>query len=140
MSDPNEDALRQAVDLAQRLAQEVSDTSGDFTPIWDRSDEALALVEKAGYSPHEFISDSDDSLGFGLGGPGFARRFFRAYAREVRASLCGQDGDLRSSVGVAISGGTASLLSVLANALAVPLAAVGLLAPIAAILLIKGVD
>lgn len=141
MTAKNPEPLEHATSLTEQITLGVPPAQDDLNQIWDAGDDALRQLAAAGYSPAEFLPDDEASqLNFTVWGADFARRFYRAYAREVRKSLCGADGDLRVRVKTAISAGASSLLSTLAVALAVPLAAVVLLAPIAAVLIIKGID
>jgi hypothetical protein len=137
----NQDPLALATSLTQQIAVRVPSSQDDLSQIWDAGDDALRQLTAAGYSPAEFLPDDEaGQLNFTVHGADFARRFYRAYAHEVRKSLCRADGDLRVRVNTAISAGASSLLSTLAVTLAVPLAAIVFLAPIAAVLIIKGID
>lgn len=139
MATNEEIAQNEAVRLANRLKVYVPD--GDkLEVVWERSesDEALRLVLAAGYSPNEFLDEIDLQLNFNMSG--FAERFYRSYVRQVRTSLCNKDSDLRKTIGIAIGNGTSSLITKLAEALSVPVGAAMLLAPVAAILLVKGID
>lgn len=141
MTVENPDPLEFAASLTEQIARGAPSAQDDLNQIWDAGDDALRQLTAAGYSPAEFLPDDDASqLNFTVHGADFARRFYRAYAREVRKSLCGADGDLRVRINTAITAGASSLLSLLAVTLAVPIAAVVFLAPIAAVLIIKGID
>jgi hypothetical protein len=125
--------------LATRLAGAFAEDD-DLSSFWQRGEEAIAGLAAAGYSPEEFIpEDEAGQLGFATSSKDFARRFYQSYASQVRKALCGQD-ELRTHVDSALTAGATSLLTWLAGLLAVPLGAVMLLAPIAAVLLIKGID
>jgi hypothetical protein len=132
-------AQNEAVRLADKLKVYVPD-SDKLEVIWERSesDEALRLVRVAGYSPNEFLDEIDLELNFNVSG--FAKRFYQSYVHQVRTSLCNKDSDLRKTIGIAIGTGTASLITELAAALTVPVGATMLVAPVAAILLVKGID
>jgi hypothetical protein len=133
--------LDAAVELTQQLTAEVSEADADLDQVWAASEDALRQLRAAGYSPDEFLPDDVSAqLNFNVPGGDLARRFYRAYAREVRKAVCGADEDLRGNINNALTAGAGALLTVLAGALAVPAAAVVLLAPIGAVLLIKGVD
>lgn len=133
--------LDAAAKLTRQLTASVPVTDGDLDAVWSASEDALRQLQTAGYAPDEFLPDEvSDHMNFNLPGGDLARRFYRAYAREVRKAVCGGDEELRGKIDNALTAGAGALLTVLAGALAVPMAAVVLLAPIGAVLLIKGVD
>lgn len=135
------ESLAAAALLTETLAAEVPEAGAGLDAMWEASDEALQGLRASGYAPDEFLPDDVTAqLNFNVPGRDFALRFYRAYAREVRKAICGGDTKLRSSMDNAITAGAGAVLTALAGALAVPAAAVVLLAPIGAVLLIKGVD
>ena len=135
-------ALEMAIRLTEALKGYVP-LSGPYEPVWESTEtaDAIRLVDEAGYSPNEFLLEAPPDLNMSLSDFRlFLNRYFESYSRQIRGSLCAKDSDLRKKVNTAIGTGTASLLLILATALAVPVAAITLLSPIAAILLIKGID
>lgn len=139
MTTSKENERDEAVRLADELTAYVPD-GDNLEVVWERaeSDEALRLVRVAGYSPDEFLDDIELELNFNVSG--FAKRFYESYIDQVHTSLCNKDSDLRKTIGNAIGAGTGSLITALAAALSVPVGAAMLFAPIAAILLVKGID
>lgn len=139
MTTSEEIAQDEAVRLANKLKVYVPD-SNKLEVVWERSesDEALRLVRVAGYSPNEFLDETELELNFNVSG--FAKRFYQSYVYQVRTSLCNKDSDLRKTIGTAIGTGTGSLITALAVALSIPVGAAMLVAPIAAIILVKGID
>jgi hypothetical protein len=136
----NEEVGREeAVRLAEKLTKYVPEDD-NLEIVWDQieSDDALRLVRVAGYSPNEFLNDVDSDLNFNVSGS--AKRFYQSYARQVHTSVCNKDSDLRETINTAIGTGTGSLITALAVALSIPTGAVMLVAPIAAILIVKGID
>ncbi|MFC7724919.1 hypothetical protein ACFQW6_07365 [Nocardioides sp. GCM10028917] len=130
-----------AADLTRQLSAIVPVNDGDFDAVWLASEGALQRLQTDGYAPDEFLPDEvSDQMNFNLPGRDLALRFYRAYVREVRKAVCGGDQEFRSSIDNALTAGAGALLTVLAGGLAVPAAAVVLLAPIGAVLLVKGVD
>ena len=129
----------EATRLANELKKHVAESDG-LTPVWTwaESDEALQLVQKAGYSPEEFLDEVE--LGLNFNASDFSKRFYQSYARQISPDLCNKDNALRKSVSAAIGAGTTSLIGLMAEALLIPGGAVALVAPIAAILLVKGID
>lgn len=137
----NQDTERdEAIRLTDALKAYVPENN-ELEVVWDRSesDEALRLVKAAGFSPDEFLEEEVD-LKLKMGESGFSKRFYKSYANQLSSTLCNKDSALRQAVGTAIGAGTSSLLAVLAEALLIPGGAVVLIAPIAAILLVKGID
>jgi hypothetical protein len=115
---------------AARLAEELTRRVGDFESfdqIWQtpEASASLTLLEDKGFSLQEFLLESDVDLKFGV--PDRVKRFYQAYTRQVRQSICTSDGELRAAVSTAVRGGTSALLVALAAALAIPPLAVGLL-------------
>jgi hypothetical protein len=124
--------------LAADLVPYVPET-GTLDAFWDKPqvDEALRLLEGAGFAPTEFLPDSGD-LNFAAGDA--AAKFYKAFARQVRTRLCSADGDVRKTIGDALNAGVGALLPAMAVVLAIPPAAVVILAPIAAILVAVGLN
>lgn len=139
MTTSEETGRDEAARLADDLTTYVPDDN-NLNVIWERheSDKALRLVRAAGYSPNEFLDELELELNFSVSG--FAKRFYESYVHQIHTSLCNKDDDLRKSVNAAIKAGTGSLIGALVVALSVPLAAAMLVSPIAAILLVKGID
>lgn len=139
MPTSEEIAREEAVRLADELKVYVPE-GDNLEVVWERSqsDESLRLVRVAGYSPNEFLDEIELQLNFNVSG--FAKRFYQSYVHQVRSSLCNKDSDLRKTIGTAIGTGTGSLITALAPAFSVPLGAAMLVAPVAAILLVKGID
>jgi hypothetical protein len=131
--------LESAIALTESLAAEYPESTPN-TEIWQSTQaaESLDLLRDAGYDPDEFLEDAPPDMAMA---PGlFLRRYFESYKRQIRGALCNENEELRKNINTAIGAGTGTLLTALAALLAVPLAAVALLAPIAAIILIKGID
>lgn len=126
----------EALRITEELKKYVPESTNLIT-LWERSEskEALQLVQEAGYSPDEFLDEAD--LGLHFSNP---KGFYQAYVAQIRPDLCKQSSNLRKSVDAALGAGTTSLLAILAEALAIPGGAVMLIAPIAAVLLVKGID
>jgi hypothetical protein len=136
-----DDRLDAAADLAEKLTHAAPHQSPSLDPIWDASAEALEQLADAGYAPEEFLPEGvAGELNFKASDAHAVRRFYRAYALEVRNAVCGKGEELRGLINNAIAAGATSILTVLAAALSIPLGAVALLAPIAAVLLIKGIE
>ena len=131
--------LEDAVKLTERLREAVIDDDS-LDALWGQpaTREAFDQVEEAGYNPNEFLAGGDEVLNMAIRDS--VRRFFVAYTRQIRTSVCDPKSDLRASLGTAINAGTPALIMCLVTALAIPVAAVALIAPIAAILLAKGID
>lgn len=130
--------IDEAITLTDRLRAAVSSDSVDAFLDRPEASEAYAQAQRAGFDPSEFLIGGSETLNMAIANP--VKRFFAAYVRQVHASICDPHGDLRSKVSTAIGGGTGSVLMCLGAALAVPAAAVVLLAPIAAVLLVIGID
>lgn len=136
-----EEQLTTAAQYTEQLLPLVPAVGTDLDTLWAASSGALAKLSEAGYSPEEFLPDDEAAqLNFTVPGADRAQLFFRCYALEVRKSFCGADGELRKSVQTAMTTGTTTLLTTMAAALAVPLGAIIVLAPIAAVMLSKGID
>jgi hypothetical protein len=132
----------ESMPVAERLAADLVPhvpATGTLDAFWDQPqvDEALRLLEGAGFAPTEFSPDSGD-LNFAAGDA--AAKFYKAFTRQVRARLCTADGDVRKKIGDALNAGVGALLPAMCAVLAIPLAAVVILAPIAAILVAVGLD
>lgn len=136
-----EEQLTTAVQYTEQILPLVPTDGTNLEAFWGASSEALVKLSEAGYSPQEFLPDDEAAqLNFSVPGADRAQLFFRCYALEVRKSICGADGELREIVRTAMTTGTTTLLTTMAAALAVPLGAIIVLAPIAAVMLSKGID
>ena len=131
--------LDEAVELTERLRATVIDDDS-FDALWGQpaAREAFEQAQLAGFDPNEFLIDGDEMMNMAI--KDAVKRFFAAYARQIRASICDPHSDVRTSISAAIGAGSGALLMCLSTALAIPTAAVSLVAPIAAILLVKGID
>jgi hypothetical protein len=139
MTTNQEMVLNEAIRLADKLTAYVPE-SDRLEVIWESSEskEALRLVQDAGYSPDEFLEDVNLKLNASVSD--FSKRFYQSYIHQISTALCNKDSDLRQAVGTAIGAGTSSLITVMAAQLLIPSGAVVIVAPIAAILLVKGID
>jgi hypothetical protein len=125
-----------AVSRTEEILANYSSTNDLTTAILAYKDVERDLGTE-GYSLREFAPTLADTDQFSFD---WFRRFFDAYAQRVRASLCTEKGELRGSVTKAMSSGSAALLVTLGGALSIPLGAIVVLAPIAAVLLHSGID
>lgn len=132
-------SLDEAVALTERIRHAMVEDDS-FDALWGQpaTREAYEQVLQAGFDPDEFLIGGGEMLNMAI--KDVVKRFFAAYARQIRASICDPHGELRAKVNAAIGTGSGALLVCLGTALAIPMVAVSLVAPIAAILLVKGID
>lgn len=132
------ESMQTAEQLADELVPYVPKT-GTLDTFWDlpQVDEALKMLQDAGFAPTEFLPPGGD-LNFSAGDA--AAKFYKAYVKHLRPKICTENGDLRKTVGNALNAGAGALLPAMALVLAIPPAAVVFLAPIAAILVSVGLD
>jgi leucyl aminopeptidase len=134
----DDEEMQKAEQLAADLVQHVPQT-GTLDTFWDlpQVDEALSLLQEAGYAPTDFLPSGGD---LSFAGADRAAKFFKRYVRQVHAQICTEDGKARQTVGNAWNAGVGALLPAMVLVVAIPPAAVVVLAPIAAILASVGLD
>lgn len=130
--------LEEAEAQALRYVEELRALGGDMDSLWDRTDATIEQVA-ASFNIENFVPDELPTLNFSGDFKGAGRAFYKSYLKVVRESLCVKS-DLRDAVQTALSGGVPAVLLTVASALAIPSGAILLIAPIAAILLVKGID
>jgi hypothetical protein len=122
-----------------QLFQLLASGEGDLADVAGSYSEIERDLKTAGFDLKEFLPrDESEALDFAV--PDWAARFFKSYVKIVRGAICDKGGDLHKQVASAMTSGVTSLLGVLAVGLAIPAGAVVILAPIAATLLVLGLD
>jgi hypothetical protein len=131
-----DEEMRKAQQLADDLAPYVPKT-GSLDTFWDlpKVDEALSLLDAAGYAPTDFLPSGGD---LSFAGADRAAKFFKRYVRQIRAQLCTEDGKPQPTAAGVLNSGAGALVPILATALVIPALAVAVLAPIAAIIATVG--
>lgn len=132
-----------ALEEAEREAAKYIDVlhahDGDVDALWVSTDASVKRVAES-YNLESFVPDGSPALQFSGDFKGVGRAFYRSYIGLVRESLCGAEGDLRATVKTALNGGVSATIVALGAILAIPSGALLLIAPIVAVLLVKGID
>ncbi|BAY08698.1 hypothetical protein [Calothrix sp. NIES-2098] len=101
---------------------------------------AIEEFEDDGYPIETIIPQEEEvGLGFSLKSTD-VERFWEIYSDLIRKSLCGSNGDLHKLVQSGISTSVGAVLATLVTGLGIPAAALGIMVPIAVIIVNIGVD
>ncbi len=128
-----DEAISRAIDLNSQVVD------GDLGPVYADME---AEMEK--------VSNDYDISTLLPGGPNAelgmaarkkdARSFYSHFRARVRANLCSPDGEFSKMIAASVQGSVGAIVASLATALALPVAALGLLVPIAVLIVHSGLE
>jgi hypothetical protein len=131
--------IEQAGRDADMLVRQIQ-ASGDLEPAYAALDAGLAQFEESGF-PIEALLPADGEAGMGFAAVArTGNGFWRRYREAVRKSLCSHDGELGKAVRPVIQGGTGAIITAIIATLALPVVAIPVIVPLAAILVTIGLD
>ncbi len=129
--------LDQVAADADALLLEIQVKGGDLSPAFAALQKGIQSFEGAGHRIDELIPATAPA---GLGARSLQAKtgkgFWEIYSKAIRKTLCAKKSKLRT----AIDGGSGSLAGYVMTALALPVTATVIVAPIVAILVSVGVD
>jgi hypothetical protein len=136
MTDP--DALAVLQQSADQLAETMK-REDSLTPAFQAIESELQRVRDSGLPMQSLLPPGERMLGFARKAKS-GESFWDVYAGIIRKKLCAKNSKLRklADSGVTLSAG--AIVAVLATALALPVVAVGLISPMAALIARLGID
>jgi hypothetical protein len=126
---------------ARRLAERIRQSG--MQPAYALFEKGLAEFEAQGGDVADILPESATAkLGLAAGetGPPDGRTFWSVYGEVVCEQICGGDSELRERVRGALSSAGSGLVATLLGMLGLPIAALGIVVPIAGILTALGLD
>jgi hypothetical protein len=130
--------LDQAIQSAIELNEEVDKKGLDIA--FPELQKAMHEFEDDGY-PIESIIPQGQETGLGFSSKSVdVEKFWEIYSDLIRKSLCGSDGDLHKLVQSGVSTSVGAVLATLVAGLGIPAVALGIMVPIAVIIVNIGVD
>jgi hypothetical protein len=126
--------------FAERLADEIQSQGGSLAPAYEAFEVGISQFQQSGLPLEALIPAGERGLKFTASHTKDGKSFWSVYGKIVRNKLCTKNSKLQSLArsGAQLSAG--SLVGVVMAALALPAAAIGIAAPIAAIIASLGID
>jgi len=125
--------------LADALAEKVRREGEE--PAFATLESALHAFDAQGYSIESLLpSGADARLGAALAVVKSGKSFWSAYSEVIRETLCKKDSELQKLSKAGLSGSAGALVPILLTGLGLPVAAISVVVPIAAIIAALGVD
>jgi len=129
-----DEAIQAAIELNHDMDREGP------APGFVQLETAVQEFKDEGYPIESIIPQGTDSkLGFSLKSAD-ARDFWGIYAALIRKRLCDSEGELGKLIESGISTSVGAVLTAIVTALGIPAVALGIMIPIAAIIVNTGVD
>ena len=98
---------------------------------------AISALEKEGFPPEALMPQTAEMpLGFSFS----PQKFWPAYKKILREKLCSEEGELGKLIKSGGSASVGAILTSIVTSLAIPPAALGLMVPIAVIIVNTGID
>lgn len=130
--------LDQAIQSAITLNENVS--KNGVSSAYSELEKAVQAFENEGYPIESIIPRGGDaSLGFSLKSAN-GRTFFEIYSGLIRKSLCTPDGEFNKLIKSGLNSSIGAVLTTIVASLGIPLAALGIMIPIAVIITNTGLD
>jgi len=132
--------LRESEELADQVAAQIRQQGGSLEPAYQAFETGIAQLQQSGLPLESIVPAGEQGLGFAARHPKDGKSFWAIYGKIVRKTLCAKDSKLYvlAHSGAQIS--AASLVGMIMAALALPIAAIGIAAPIAGIIASLGID
>lgn len=126
--------------VADELASEIREQGGSFEPAYRALEAGIEQVRQSGLPLESVLLQGEPGLGFAAADVRDGESFWHVYAKVVRKKLCARDSKLRrlAESGVQLSAG--GLVGVVMTSLMLPPVAIGIAAPLAAIIASLGID
>jgi len=130
--------LDQAIQAAIELNKNVSEKG--LAVGFSELEKAVQDFESEGYPIQTIIPQGEDaSLGFSLKRAD-GKKFWEIYSDLIRKSLCNSGGELHKLIGSGISTSVGAVLTAIVSGLGIPVVALGVMIPIAVIIINTGLD
>lgn len=127
--------LDQAIQSAINLNEKVRRTG--VSSAYSELEKAVQAFENEGY-PVEAIIPHGEATSLGVKASG--RTFFEIYSGLIRKNLCAPDGEFNKLIKSGVNSSVGAVLTAIVTSLGIPLVALGIMIPIAAIIANTGLD
>jgi hypothetical protein len=130
--------IQQAQQSAELIQKQIENNGIELG--YEELQKAIKKFEDEGYPLESIIPESADSgLGFSLKRAD-GKTFWEIYSKAIRKSLCDEKGEFNKLFKNNITASVTAIVAALVSGLGLPLFALGIVAPIAAIIATTGVD
>jgi hypothetical protein len=129
------------LDEAVAVAIELKKSSGNSVdPVYLTLEKAIHDFESDGFPLESIIPQGEDArLGFSLKRAD-GKSFSQIYLGMIRDRLCSDGGEFQKLIKSGLSSSVSAILTVIVSSLGIPLAALGIMIPIAVIISNTGLD
>jgi len=129
--------MEQAIEAATQLMARIGGQTGD---AYQQLETALQVFKDDGYPLESIIPQGEDAkLGFSLKSAD-ARTFFEIYGKLIRKSLCTPHGEFSKLIKKGLDTSVGAVLTAIVTTLGIPLAALGVIIPVAVIITNTGLQ
>lgn len=125
--------------LAEQVAAQVRE-KGSIDPAYTAFEAGIAQFQQSGLPLEALIPSGERGLGFAAKNMKDGKSFWSVYGSLVRKKLCQKDSKLRKLAETGTQLSASTLVGVVMASLALPVAAIGIAAPIAGIIAGLGID
>jgi hypothetical protein len=130
--------LSQAIESAEALSRNVRPASD--AAAYEALEQSLRAFANEGYPVESIIPHGTEAtLGFSLRTVD-GRTFFEVYGTLLRRKLCTEDGEFSKLMRSGVNSSVGAILTAIVAALGIPVAALGVMVPVAVIIANTGLD
>ncbi|MEL6159939.1 MAG: hypothetical protein AAFR18_12030 [Cyanobacteria bacterium J06627_32] len=125
---------------ANELASKIKSSNGDLSDAYKQFEVEIKEIEKSMPIESVIPSDAPHGLGMALKTVEDGESLWNVYSDSIKAKLCDPNGKLHNLVDIGLASSTGAVVTAILETLVFPPAAIGMVVPIAAILVTTGLE